>query len=149
MGIRNPFKKKARQDFIILTGFGGAVDDSLNKVEGKGYAANESTKEAWSVDDENMVRDRKTGRLIQLVTAWNTTPVQMFGPKKNAITTANIQALAARVTDEAIVWEQERQHRNTLVFWTGIVCAILALGIVIPVLQAVFTGKMKIPFIGF
>lgn len=138
-------KKRRRQDVLVLTGFSGMVDDSLEFVEGKPHAANHKTSEAWSIHEQNMIRDRKTGRPLQLVTAWNCHPIRLFGPD---VPKQNIAAIAARVTDEAIDWEEKQQHKNSLVMWTGIVSCILSLGIVLPVLNAVFTGKLKLPFIG-
>ncbi len=137
------FNKNKRQDMLILTGFGSIVDDSLNMVEGKGYAAKEKTKEAWGIDEENQINDAFTGRKVQLVTAWDPVPVRLFGPKNTANIQEKINSLASRVVDEEITWEEDRKKRHTSTLWLGICLTLLTLALLGSILPKILShGKI-------
>lgn len=137
--------KHRRQDVLVLTGFRGMVDDSLDEIEDKGCAANDRLRQAWDVDEPNQFIDRETGRPTQLILGWSPAPVKIFDNSTKSMSKNKIEAISCQVTDEEITWEQVRQHRNMVTMWSAIIAFILALGIVIPVLKQVFEGGVRIP----
>lgn len=139
-------KRSRKQDVIILTGFRGIVDDSLETVEGKRYATNERNREAWAIQESTQIPDAKTGRPVQVLTGWDANPVVLFGRNgTEKETRKTIEILAARVTDESIAWFEEQKHKHTLLLWVGIIGVILALGVVIPIVTGILRGDVHIP----
>jgi hypothetical protein len=130
------FNKKERLNTLIVNGVGGIVRDNLDLVEGKRYAANDVTCEAWAVDEANQFIDKLSGLRTQLVSAWNNRSIPLFGDKKDALTKTNINAIAARVTDEEITWKDEdRKKKGRSQLLLGIITTALVVCVIIPVLM--------------
>ncbi len=135
MDILGIFKKKDRLNALAVNGVGGAAIACLDMVEGKRYAANDVTCEAWMADEGNTFIDRATGRRCQLISAWSNCPIKVFGKARGKLTKENRNALAARVTDEEITWkDDDRKKKGNSHLFTGIIAVILAITVAIPML---------------
>jgi hypothetical protein len=138
--IHLPGKPRGKRlDALVVTGVRSIVDDQLEIVEDKGYAANDRLTSAWGIDEQNQTFDPTSRMPIQLVSAWSATPVRLFGSDNIKITKDNINAVAARVVDEEISWEDDRKRKRTAILWLSIIAFILTVTLVVGIGRALLS----------
>lgn len=121
-------------------------DDSLEIVESGRYGTNERLCEAWALNGVKQRIERSTGRPVQILTAWDCNPIELSDDGGAAdIGIKEIDAIAARVTDAALVWFEEQKRKHTLLLWVGIIAVIMTLAVVIPVAFGIMHGQVHIP----
>ncbi len=138
-------KSRIRQDFLVFTGVRDIVDVRLPIVEAGRYAADDRNGETFTIRENLQVKDRETGRMVQLVCGWNCNALDVTGVRSGDLDENFLSALASRVTAESKILFDRKKQRNTVVMWVGIVCVILALGIVVPLSAKISSGDISIP----
>ena len=97
------------------------------------YVSSPSTTEAWELDPNQQAQNEKTGQYTQFVTGTNRKPLKIF---KNVPEQATkpLQTIAGQKFDEYFSYLEEKNQKQSMLLWIGIITVIIAVTIGIVVL---------------
>jgi len=90
--------------------------------------------EAWELDSYHLSRDETTGEPLQLISERNKKPLRVFRDRP-LITGRAIETIAAQQFDERMTIIQERNQKQSMLLWLGIIAVLMAIIIGIIVLS--------------
>lgn len=97
------------------------------------YVAFPDTTEAWELDAGQQAKHERTGEYLQVCSVKNKRPLQIFRNRPR-ISGQSVSNIAAQKFDEQIMVIQERNQKQSMLLWIGIICALLAVTISVIVL---------------
>lgn len=92
------------------------------------YVASPNSIEAWELDSNQQARHEVTGEYIQVCSVRNKKPLQIFRNRPR-IKGQPVSVIAAQKFDEQMTVIQERNQKQSMLLWIGIICALLAVSV--------------------
>ena len=97
------------------------------------YVSSPPTTEAWELDPNQQAQNEKTGEYTQFVTGTNRKPLKIYKnvPEQE---TKPLQTIAGQKFDEYFSYIEEKNQKQSMLLWIGIITAIIAVTIGVVVL---------------